>query len=390
MDDGEVWSVALALDGWSSTSYLSADLASGTDIRNDTVGTLSFWTRRDSTFDDCAVGVSDAGSNNDFFLIPGNSANTVRMKSLSDLINASITAPTANQWVNVIMTQDGSSGWAIYHDAVSTDTGTETEWLNDLAATIDVFTVGARVWASTVGYKGGPLAEVAYWSGVVLSADERSALAAGVNPLRIRPQSRAIYNPMHNVASAANALDDHAWTVNGAGLTNVATHPPVGPRYDLTLASAPLIEAASGDQNLTASPVVAQFSIPTHTIAGSGSAPLTASPVAANFSIPTHTIASGAASQNLTASPVLAQFSIPTHTISGSGAAPLLASPVVMQASIPMHAIAGSGAAPLVSVPVLAEFSVPTHTIGFSAGSPATSLLAFESIKSLFGDGLVS
>lgn len=90
--------------------------------------------------------------------------------------------------------------------------GTANSWGNDQADG------GAQFW-------NGLLAEGAIWN-AVLTASEWAALAAGVSPFRVRPQSLIHYLPMFGLASPEPDLSGNA---NNGTLTGTtpANHPPV-------------------------------------------------------------------------------------------------------------------------------------------------------------------
>jgi hypothetical protein len=152
----------MALDNWSATSFLEADLTVGTDFRSDAVGTLSFWLWRDASLNGAAVDISDAGTNENFLAY--GPSQRFRIKSSTDLIDVTVGLTAANTWVNIVITQDGSVGassWAIYYGNVLNVSGTSTAWLASLA-NLDRFTIGAWRTVPSVSWTAGPIADVAY------------------------------------------------------------------------------------------------------------------------------------------------------------------------------------------------------------------------------------
>lgn len=95
--------------------------------------------------------------------------------------------------------------------------------------------VRVRVGATAVTVSGviqfwdGPVGECGVWN-VTLSVAEISALARGVNPIRVRPSALVAYVPVHGVSSPENDMvNTGTYTVNGTA--PYAAHPPVQPPF---------------------------------------------------------------------------------------------------------------------------------------------------------------
>jgi len=135
----------------------------------------------------------------------------------SSISNESLTADT---WQHLFLQYDGTqsagSRIAAYINA------TALTWSANVAdaslgTTDQAFALGSY---PTLPWHG-KLAEVAVWTGVVLTADERAALAAGAPVIKVRPSALVFWPPLVN---DANDRFGRAASLNG---TTVVEHPRV-------------------------------------------------------------------------------------------------------------------------------------------------------------------
>jgi hypothetical protein len=137
------------------------------------------------------------------------------------------TMPTAS-WHHVCVTYDGSSTAnvpVIYVDGVSQTVTTATA----PSGTLSTITSTPVIGGDSTGAFGwdGMLAEVGFWNGSILTANEAASLAIGTLPRMIRPAGLTLYCPLYGTESAEHdwGPNHYAMTVTGALKQN---HAPVG------------------------------------------------------------------------------------------------------------------------------------------------------------------
>lgn len=225
----------MALDGWSSSNYVSSPV---TGITSDTVGTIHYYTYRDASYSNYAIDIGDSGSNNNHLLV----GNKLRLKTTSDQLSAELPVTTGNTWVSVVACVSGSDiegasagdRNAVFfdnaHQTLTYNTGSSTTqiWLSALSG-VDMMALGVTLSAATSAWGAGPLCRFAYWS-EVLSSAERESLKPGNNasPATIRPHALKYY------CEGVNRENPGAISVGGAfsetgTLTNI-DHPSVALR----------------------------------------------------------------------------------------------------------------------------------------------------------------
>jgi hypothetical protein len=109
-----------------------------------------------------------------------------------------VAAPSTGVWHNLVVTYDGTSTAntpTIYVDGVSQSVTTAT------APVGTVSTGAANIYLgnTNLGTRNfdGSLAEFAFWTGQILSANEATALNRGASPLKIRASSLLVYLPLY-------------------------------------------------------------------------------------------------------------------------------------------------------------------------------------------------
>ncbi len=137
-----------------------------------------------------------------------------------ELIGANVTesrvvAPgtfTNNTWNHVFVdiTATNSRAIRLNNGSVATDTA------NVSVTGLGFFDVGAARGggATTFGPINGRLANLGYWQGVSLNANERAALAAGISAKKVRPESQRMFIDF-NAAESGSALDTHSRGLTG-------------------------------------------------------------------------------------------------------------------------------------------------------------------------------
>jgi hypothetical protein len=124
-------------------------------------------------------------------------------------------AITDNNWHHVIFSADNSNAF-VYVDGSQVGNGASVGSLSSGSSTNDL-----RIGGSVLPMNG-KIAEAAIWD-VALSAGERTALAKGAKPNRVRPQSLALYAPL--LRDLADY--DSARTLTNNNSATVADHPRV-------------------------------------------------------------------------------------------------------------------------------------------------------------------
>ncbi len=156
---------------------------------------------------------------------------------------------TLNVWQHILVVWDGGTTNAairIYIDNTQKDAN------DDGAGTFTAANANGVRWfigaqknsAAPASEFDGRFAELATW-GVALSAGERSALAGGVSPLRIRPGSLELYLPSYGAADPEPDYSGNGrnGTVNGP---IQADHAPVAPPFGFGLGWQGAFTAAAG------------------------------------------------------------------------------------------------------------------------------------------------
>ena len=136
---------------------------------------------------------------------------------------ASTTTVTANTWTHAVGVKNGTGAGAISVYVNGTQEGAATSNVT-LASNTNDLLLGYRDVSAASEIWSGDLAEFAVWN-VALTAAECAALAKGVSPLLIRPQSLQYYAPLWGRASAEHDLrNGNGGTVTG---TSASDHPPM-------------------------------------------------------------------------------------------------------------------------------------------------------------------
>jgi hypothetical protein len=108
------------------------------------------------------------------------------------------TAPSTGAWHHIAVTYDGSSTAnkpTVYIDGATVSVTVNVAPIGTLTQVLSGTYIGNR--ADGMRNWDGKLAEVAYWAGSLLTANEVKALSRGVSPLKIKAASLALYYPLY-------------------------------------------------------------------------------------------------------------------------------------------------------------------------------------------------
>lgn len=214
--------MAYEFDG--NNDYISAAGAVGIATANPI--TMAAWYRTTtSTWSvaEAICSIHDDDGNPYYGLIVGSGGNPSAQTrnnsgSVSNLTSAATSAISANTWTHIAGTFVSNASRTVYvnGEAGTPSTNTTTVTTADF---VDIEIGRAR--RATEIYAKGRIAEVCFWS-VTLTQGELTALAKGMSPLKVRPQSLFFYAPL--VRSAIELRNGSTLTVSGA---TVADHPRI-------------------------------------------------------------------------------------------------------------------------------------------------------------------
>lgn len=142
----------------------------------------------------------------------------------SNVITLTGVTASLSTWYNVILTYDGSTvAKASVNGALQTNTYAQNRSLpNGTTLTL------GRGGAFNSLFFAGRLADLVIWKGVVLTANQIKAIAAGANPVMTNPGGIVLYLPL---LGADSPEPDYSGSRRSGTLTGTATalHPPVQP-----------------------------------------------------------------------------------------------------------------------------------------------------------------
>ncbi len=168
------------------------------------------------------------------------------------------TVDTNKVWENVCVTYDSSSSANkptvyINGSAVSVSaTGTNTPGYNTNTIQIGNF-ANIETW-------DGMLAHIAYWNGVLLSAQDIQALASGTCPVLVRPDDLSLYMPLDGVSKPEiDIVNGCSGTITGTAFG--VSEPPAQTIYEIPgfLETTPYLLRIAG--SLAAEPINATLAI---------------------------------------------------------------------------------------------------------------------------------
>lgn len=214
---------------------------------------VSCWVYPENTADlMCPFGIARTISSNDRdwwrFLLRGDTNDRVQWQARSDLNGQgavwaeNTTAFSANTWHHLLGVEAASNDRRVYLDGggKGTNTGTVTPeptsthaFLSEYASNGFQFPMAGRV------------CEIAVWN-VSLNDAEAAALAAGVSPRRIRPESLQLYLPVLGLDSPEPDYSGNNRNFSLTGTLPQADHAPVLSWALLAAASVTLVETGGG------------------------------------------------------------------------------------------------------------------------------------------------
>lgn len=165
--------------------------------------TMACWFRSDdATITQALMSLGDTSANNWFELeaagsIGGDPVRQMTRNAGTTVNNDTSTGYSANTWHHACGVWVTSSSRLVYIDGGSIGTSSTAV----TPASIDALGIGRREIGAPGVYTSGMIAEAAIWD-VDLSGSEVAALAKGILPTLIRPQSMVFYNPLIRTLTA--------------------------------------------------------------------------------------------------------------------------------------------------------------------------------------------
>ncbi len=158
--------------------------------------TFSCWFKPNASANGALMEVSHGSDNNRIALYANSSGKVAMVSSTAGTAAEAVssTTYTAGAWNHAL----GTVGSATARTVLLNGGGSASNSTSIATANCAKYYIGA-LWANgalTAGYYfDGEIADAAVWN-VVLTADEQAALAAGVSPLLVRPESLMCYHPL--------------------------------------------------------------------------------------------------------------------------------------------------------------------------------------------------
>lgn len=186
--------------------------------------TMACWFKSsDLANDQCLMCLSDtAGTTNYWFLYAAGSAvgDPVSFRTNADTAAATTVGYQANTWHHAVVVCTSATLREVYIDGGSKGQATT----NATPAGLDNTTIGVRTRTTNDGFMNGSVAEAAVWN-VALTATEIAQLAAGINPMAIRPTAIVSYWPLGgNTSPEPDLVGSAAMTLTASPTSD--SHPP--------------------------------------------------------------------------------------------------------------------------------------------------------------------
>lgn len=189
---------------YSFTSASSQYLEIGSAVATAVPITMACWFRAsDTTADMTLISIARSNANQDLFqLAAWGTATSDRLVANARQVGSNgictgATSYSANTWTHACAVFSANNSREIFFNGSSD--GTDTTSVTP--ASLNRTSIGRLGRLTPAGYMSGLIAEVGIWS-VALSAEEIAALAKGVVPRKVRPQSLLVTHPLirENVA----------------------------------------------------------------------------------------------------------------------------------------------------------------------------------------------
>ena len=207
--------------------------------------TMAGWFRPQNIANNLTImSISAAADNNQVFIlvasgqVSGDPVQAVaRGGATFDPVDTT-TGFSADTWQHAcaVFASDASRSVFLNGGSKATETASYTpSGLNRMSA--GVWDRGSDIW-----HMNGRLAELGLWN-VALTDDQVKMLAAGVSPLRVRPDALVRYWPMYDAASLVD-YSGKSGDLTVTGSPSIADHAPVAPQWGFDIAPAYTIAAA--------------------------------------------------------------------------------------------------------------------------------------------------
>lgn len=313
--------------------------------------TLACWFKPTGNVFNALVSVGVSGSNDNRFTlnvqdIAGGQHVTAQARSTFNAIAASSNTWTSNVWQHACARFTSTTArYALLNGGGS---GTDTNFVDPAGA--NSIYVGANMGLNANGFTGD-ICDVGVWN-VALNDGEILALASGVSPLRIRPQSLVFYAPIFGDASPEPDYSGGGRNLTLNGSPPVAAHAPVMAPFTWQVAPW-LVTPTAGTHSLTANGIDA-------------GAPTAGTPtLGAAHALTATGISTGAPAAG---TPAMGQTHALTATAIDTGAA-VVATPSLGQ----VHKLTADGIStgtPSVGSPALGQASYSLTATGITTGTP--------------------
>ena len=194
--------------------------------------TISSWVRPDTdTVGETAFSIGDNAVDDNYVLLAlsgttgGDPAQYIVRNGATNVVTVTSTGFSAGQWHHICGVEISSSSRAVYLDGG----GKATDTTSVVPANLGSTSIGRLDRLNPVSFIDGRIGETALWS-VALNDNQVKMLAAGVSPLRIRPDALEGYWPGYFVSS----MIDYSGNGNVMTVQNsptLADHAPVQPSW---------------------------------------------------------------------------------------------------------------------------------------------------------------
>ncbi len=203
--------------------------------------TMSAWFNRDADVDGFLVAIGVDGTNNNRFSLQTRSGGAVRIttRTTSNAIADTIATSGLNAWHHAAATSDAVDSRAVYLDGGNVVTNSSSR----NPSGINMMSVGAPPAASSEFFSGA-IAEVGIWN-VALTDMEVLALASGVLPKDVRPESLVAYWPLYAFTGDAPDFGGGKFNLTDTNTVLTANHAPIVPYSRRFWGHGPLIGVAA-------------------------------------------------------------------------------------------------------------------------------------------------
>lgn len=207
--------MAVQLVSASSENYYRSASLSG-DVHS-----FSCWVYITSTANtQTIIGAYDEATNNNFYRVRFHDSVAFQFttRDTSFKTVSATNTPVANTWYHLACYQNGLSDRGIWVDGGNF--GNNTTTTTSVSAAIDNIAIGVLRALTIEEYLDGGVFMPAVWEGYALTAGDAAALAGGVPPWKIRPESLIFYTPLGSAdGTPRDWMTGTALTVGGTPAT---------------------------------------------------------------------------------------------------------------------------------------------------------------------------